>query len=123
MGPAYRMPMIAHERSLPVVLSEEVLSQDEATALTRFYVDVISFNFCLDRVQEVLMQRKEDRAEKRLEREYSRAKMKAEKLLTRNLENPTLYDLAIAVCRKQLPKDALMRLELGEIERNVNEES
>src|SRR5262245_1995806 len=46
--PAYRLPIRAYETALPAILADGVLSMAEINALTRFYVNVHSFNLAID---------------------------------------------------------------------------
>jgi hypothetical protein len=121
MAPAYRMPMIAYERSLPALLAEGVLTVQEMHALMRYYVNAIAFNFALDLTQQVLMVPKEDRAERRLEREAGRARLKAEKLSNRGASNH--YTAAIGVIRSHLPEKAARRLAMVPASELVEEEA
>src|SRR6476659_9106541 len=43
-APAYRMPLVAHNRSLAIVLAYEALRPGDREALSRFYVNAESFN-------------------------------------------------------------------------------
>lgn len=51
--PAYRLPTIAYEHSLPPLIAEELLTPDEFGALIQFYVDALSFNRCLDILERI----------------------------------------------------------------------
>ena len=121
MAPAYRMPTIAYERSLPALLAEAVLTVQEMHALMRYYVNAAAFNFALDQTQQVLMIPKEERAERRLDREASRARLKAEKLSNHGASNH--YKTAIEVIRSHLPEKAALRLAMVPANELVLEES
>ena len=113
MAPAYRMPTVAYSRSLPALLADGVLEFSETEALIRFYVGAQSFNFALDQAQQLLMQKPDERPEKRLDLEVGRAQLKARKL-AKDSEKPNHYDGAIAVVRVHLPKKSHGRLSIEE---------
>jgi len=50
-APAYRLPRLAYDQTLPLILADGLLSSDDVGALTQFYVDAISFNRCLDNLE------------------------------------------------------------------------
>jgi hypothetical protein len=52
MAPAYRVPLIAYEKSLPALLAEGLLSEKDTSAIIHFYVTGRSLNLCLDLAQE-----------------------------------------------------------------------
>jgi hypothetical protein len=53
VAPAYRLPTIGYEHSLPSLINEESLKQEEFGALVQFYVDALSFNRCLDNLEQM----------------------------------------------------------------------
>jgi hypothetical protein len=111
MAPAYRMPLLAYQRAFPELLSAGILVSKETDALMRFYFNAAAFNFALDQAQAVLMKKKEDRPEKRLDWETRRAMLKARKL-ARGSNTPNHFDAAIAALRSHLPRDATTRLNI-----------
>jgi len=110
-APAYRMPVLAYQRSLPAILAEGVLNMTETNALVRFYANALAFNFSIDQAQAVLMKKQEDRPPNRLELEVRRARLKAEKL-GKSDRTPNHYDAAMSVLKKHLPEDSQRRLTL-----------
>ena len=109
MAPAYRMPLMAYEHSLPALLVDGVLSVAETNALLRFYVNAMAFNFSVDQVQAVLMMKEDSRPPMRLEHETNRVRLKAGKLC-RGSQPANHFDAAVAVIRRHLPKEARARL-------------
>lgn len=113
MAPAYRMPILAHAKSFPVLMSDGLLRSEDISALARFYLNVHAFNLAIDQAQAVLMKKDEDRPPHRLEREVSRSRLKAKKLIKSGAK-PTHYDNAMAVMRRHLPADSRSRLSVPE---------
>lgn len=120
MAPAYRMPLVAYERSFPILISEGILSLEEINAVARFYLNAGAFNLGVDQAQAVLMKRNEDRPPERLEHEVNRARLKARKLLRTGTASH--YTAAMAAISRHLPTKARARLKLPE-EELVEEES
>jgi hypothetical protein len=112
--PAYRLPARAYETAFPAILAAGVLSMREIDALTRFYINVHSFNLAIDQAQATLMKREEDRPPERLGQEVRRAELKAIKL--RKGEAPNQYDDAMAVLMAHLPEESIKRLLLLDME-------
>ncbi len=116
-SPAYRMPLIGHQRSLAQVFAERLLTQADSEALMRFYVNAEAFNRCLDYCHEAACQlddavdaESKARATKKLMRQVNRAGLKARKLCPGTAGGNTHYDNALAVLGKHLPRASLDRL-------------
>lgn len=105
LAPAYRMPMIAYQRSFPELLTDGVLAVDETKALIRFYINVAAFNFSVDQAQAALMSSDEERPP-HLIRETKRARLKAAKLR----RGEPQYSAALDVAKAHLPKESRERL-------------
>ena len=114
-APAYRMPLMAYQRSFPLLIADGVLSLEEINALARFYMNAAAFNYSLDQAQAVLMKKEEDRPPKRLENESFRARMKALKLNSEG-ESSNHYHTAIRVITAHLPEGSRKRLLLPGVE-------
>lgn len=104
--PAYRLPLRAADISLPALIAEGVLDDAQATALTQFYVDATSFNYCLDLAQNLLNAGNAWEGKARL------AKIKAGHLIPGTKDSR--FDEAIRALRKAgVPEYALKRIPLG----------
>jgi hypothetical protein len=104
--PAYRLPLQAEQTSLPALIAEGDLDSAQATALTQFYVDANSFNYCLDLAQGLLNSGGAWEAKARL------AKIKAGHLVPGT--KLSRFDEAIRALRKAgVPESALARIPLG----------
>ncbi len=90
--PAYRVPVFALSASYPALLGLGELTQQDATAILRFYTCVNSFNSGLDLSRETHTQGGD-----RFTSELRRTTIKAYKCLPRGAENPSLYDEVAAV--------------------------
>lgn len=55
LAPAYRLPLVAYNSVLPLLLADGVLSEDAARSIGQYYVDAVSFNRCLDRLDQMQM--------------------------------------------------------------------
>jgi hypothetical protein len=74
-SPLGRLPVIAYQNSLPILLAEGDLSENEVSSLLTFYGKVEQINRGLDQA-EVRLVNKPDL----LQREHNRNRFKAEKL-------------------------------------------
>ncbi len=106
--PAYRLQLHGAHTALPSLLADGTLNGDDATALSQFYVDATSFNYCLDIAQGLKNQNLA------WGREVSRVVKKAEHLVPAS--GRSRYDRAIAVLRKHLPEQAVLRLSIDAAE-------
>lgn len=104
-SPAYRMPLLAHEKSLPIILAEGELSASQADALGTFYINAKAFNLCLDNAAAAHAEGNTDR----LNREVRRTEIKAKKLASLP---GTHYERAIQVISQKLPRADIQRLNL-----------
>jgi hypothetical protein len=115
IAPAYRLPLLGARAALPALLADGTLRGSEGAVLTQFYVDALSFNYCLDVAQD---HRSHNRSPAP---EHGRAKKKATHLIPNSANSR--YDAAIALLRKHLPKQAIDRLELpGNLRTEVEDE-
>ena len=74
-APLYRFPTMAYEASLPILLAEADVSEEEAIALGRFYCQVQDINRGLDNAAAVIMDTQ------RLEQEFQRNVLKCRDLI------------------------------------------
>ncbi len=74
-APLYRLPTKAYQASLPQLLSDAIVNEHELRAIQQFYMQVESLNRGLDQAE---LARTD---EERLNKEFSRNYIKAEKLL------------------------------------------
>jgi hypothetical protein len=74
-APLYRFPTMAYEASLPILLAEADVSEDEAMVLGRFYCQVQDINRGLDNAAAVIMDTQ------RLEQEFQRNVLKCRDLI------------------------------------------
>lgn len=104
--PAYRLPLHAEQTSLPALVAEGTLDSAQATALTQFYVDANSFNYCLDLAQHLVTSGGDWESKARL------AKIKAGHLVPGT--KLSRFDEAIRALRKAgVPESALARIPVG----------
>ena len=112
-SPAYRMPLIGHERSLAPLLADGELSQNDCEALMRYYVNALDFNRCLDYCHDAAFVRTfatDSERERALNEQVKRAILKAEKLQPGLGVTKTHYGAVIEILRRHLPREALVRL-------------
>ena len=91
IAPLYRLPLLSYQNCLPVLLSDGALKEGETRNLMEFFTEIETLNRGLDNV--AAMREKGD--DKILKEEYSRNRLKAERLAG----SGTLYSKAIAVTR------------------------
>lgn len=94
------------------IVATAVRDSNQRASSRRGHFEALASEIRIDRAQDVLMQRPDDRADKRLDREVRRAQLKARKLAPGGAPAPTHYDAALAVCGTKLPKVNLTRLNL-----------
>lgn len=87
LAPLYRLPLLAFQASLPILLADGALSEDESKVLSRFFSQVQDINRGLDNAGEMY---KGDNP--RLMDEYKRNKLKAEALV--HADGESMYDAA-----------------------------
>lgn len=112
MAPAYRLPTVAFDRSLPLLLAEgRPLSEDDSSAIMQYYVTVKSFNLCLELVHKAVWEKHDS-----LGKQHSRAKIKARSLVSASDGPATDYHRAIAAIGRHLPSKgkAALHLKSGE---------
>ena len=86
-SPLYRLPVMAYEASLPVLLADGAVSEAELFAVGRFYGQVQDINRGLDHAAERLSSNDADG----LRREYDRNLLKARRLASENDGDDSLY--------------------------------
>lgn len=91
-APTYRLPVVAYENALPSLLSEGVVSKEQAVALTKFFMQVETLNRGLDQSQ--LAHQAHDAA--LLADRRAVGILKAKTLVPGTAASPTLYDQARA---------------------------
>ena len=84
-APLYRFPTMAYEASLPILLAEADVSEEEAMALGRFYCQVQDINRGLDNAAAVILDTQ------RLEQEFQRNVLKCRDLIE---GEQSLYEVA-----------------------------
>jgi hypothetical protein len=104
--PAYRVPLLTYQASLPPVLAEGILTEEDASALFRFRVNAEAFNRSIDLAERAFGNEKE------VARQARRARTKARKGAPGSAGLETHYDRAMAVMAKHLPARSLQRPEL-----------
>ena len=87
-SPLYRMPLTAYQVSVPILLSENTLSEEESIALARFYCQAEDINRGLDNAAVLL------RDEDALQKEFSRLTLKTRTMIGPTEEPKTLFDVA-----------------------------
>ena len=98
LSPLYRLPLLAFQVSLPVLLADGALSESESLVISRFYGQAQDINRGLDNAAEMLKAEKEDR----LKEEYSRNCLKSEGLVHPKDGKPSLYDQAIEIVDRKI---------------------
>lgn len=91
--PAYRMPLQAYRESLPKLLAEGLVGEDDAQLLLRYFVNAGSFNRGLDLAQAAVDRGVPERAIE----EANRVRLKASKLRPGMPGAETHYDRALGV--------------------------
>jgi len=92
-SPLYRMPLRVYEVAVPILLTENALSEDETIALARFYSQAEDINRGLDNAAAMLAQRDEEG----LNREVGRLILKAKTMVGPVEKEEPLYKAAKAV--------------------------
>ena len=92
-SPLYRMPLRVYEVAVPILLTENALSEEEVTSLARFYSQAEDINRGLDNAAAMLAQRDEGG----LTREVGRLIKKAKKMVESVEGKEPLYKAAKAV--------------------------
>ena len=108
LAPAYRMPIVAFETVLPALLAEGVLARGEIEAILSFYVNTKSFNLSLDLAQDYASSNKDNS----VEREASRASLKAMNAIEGPPGIPSHYEKALVAVKKHLKRESITRLKL-----------
>jgi hypothetical protein len=120
-SPAYRLPLIGHEKSLAPLLATGKMSPKDCDALMHYYVNAVAFNRCLDACHDAAaaaLNRGEDPlSDPEFLNQVSRAHSKASILKSETDGNA--YNYAIAALRKHLPEEALRRLNFDASEPEV----
>jgi hypothetical protein len=86
-SPLYRLPVMAYEASLPVLLAEGAVSETELLAVGRFYGQIQDINRGLDNAAQMLASNDADG----LRREYERNLLKARRVVSGTEVNDSLY--------------------------------
>lgn len=95
-APAYRIPTISYTSVFPALLAETALDYSDVRALILFYTQADSFNRGLDQTE---LARGDTN---RLEGEYHRCMLKAEKLAPSEDPNTSYYANAMSVLRARV---------------------
>jgi hypothetical protein len=97
LSPLYRLPLLAFEVSLPILLADGALSEVEAKSLSRFYSQVQDINRGLDNAAE--MYKNDNRL---LFKEHDRNRLKAETLVLSRAEQSSMYETARKIVNQKL---------------------
>lgn len=103
-APAYRLPLVGLANAVPSLLATGDLKGSESGAITQFYVDAVSFNYCLDLIGRLRAEQGD------WHQEVSRIEAKARHLVSGN--SPSRYDEVMVVLRRHMPRSSLERLHL-----------
>ena len=98
LSPLYRLPMLAFQVSLPVLLADGALSESESLIVSRFYSQAQDINRGLDNAAEMLKAGNNEM----LKTEYSRNCLKSEGLIHPRDNQPSLYDQVISIVNNKI---------------------
>lgn len=98
MSPLYRLPVIAYQVSYPVVLADGAVAEEEVLTLGRFFEQVQDINRGLDNAAQAKM----NNDSHNLKTEYDRNLLKAERLVTEQNDESSLFVLAKAVVDEKI---------------------
>lgn len=93
MAPLYRLPLMTHQTSFPILLADGAVSESEVKILGRFFSQVQDINRGLDNATEM---NKSDK-ESKLSEEFNRNCLKARALVLPQDQEPSLYAQALAI--------------------------
>jgi hypothetical protein len=106
-SPLYRLPTIAYANSLPVLLSDGSLNEDDTRKLLSFFNEVETLNRGLDQAEGARLISDPMVSDGKLIAEFRRNRLKAERLVPAMTNDPSYYDAAKSVVRSRLGKCAL----------------
>ncbi|HEX9810875.1 MAG TPA: hypothetical protein VGA88_02150 [Burkholderiales bacterium] len=92
-SPLYRLPLIAYQTSYAVLLADGAVSESEVLTLGRFFSLVQDINRGLDNAAEANM----SGGSHKLKAEFDRNRLKAEKLVVAQNNEPSLYTQALEI--------------------------
>jgi hypothetical protein len=90
-APSYRIPTICYSSAIPQLLTDAGLEYSEVRALTLYFAQADSFNRGLDQAELA----RDD--QERLEAEYRRCRLKAEKLIPADDSSASFYKNAMDI--------------------------
>lgn len=102
MAPLYRLPTMAYAHSLPALLADGGLDEAHTRDLLAFFNEVETLNRGLDQSENARLITNQTERESKLSDEYSRNRLKAEKLVPIHLQSSSLYDRAISAANSRL---------------------
>lgn len=101
-APLYRLPTVAYAHSLPALLADGGLDETHTRDLLAFFNEVATLNRGLDQTEDARLIADPTERETKLSDEYSRNRLKAEKLVPIHLQSNSLYDRAMSVVNSRL---------------------
>lgn len=114
-APAYRVPLLAFEHSMPALLSTGRLEGADAAALLRFFTTAQSFNLCLDLTQDAAIAAGNPGAHPlnvaTLDKQAARARLKAQQMRPGPADAPSEYDGALTAVKNNLPWAEVQRIQ------------
>lgn len=96
-APLYRLPIVAYANSLPALLSEAALGEVDTRHLLEFFNEVEALNRGLEQAEGARLIADRNEREAKLDDEYSRNTLKAQRLISANALSPSYYDRAKSV--------------------------
>jgi hypothetical protein len=99
-SPLYRLPLTAYQTSYSVLLGDGAVSEDEVLVLGTFFGLVQDINRGLDNT--AAMHMSGSLMENKIESEYQRNRMKAEKFLKEQNQKPSVYEQAKGVVDRKI---------------------
>lgn len=99
-SPLYRLPLTAYQTSYSVLLGDGAVSEGEVLVLGTFFGLVQDINRGLDNT--AAMHMSGSLMENKIESEYQRNRMKAEKLIKEENQKPSIYEQAKGVVDRKI---------------------
>lgn len=101
-APLYRLPTVAYVNSLPALLESAALNESDTQKLLSFFNEVETLNRGLDQAEGASLIADCTERNKKLDQEFNRNRLKAERLVSLNDCSPSYYDRAKSVVKSKL---------------------